>query len=109
MSTKVYCIAQFQAKPGRENELWQVLKALEPDTLREDGCLQYRLTHQIPNPFANGQSMPFVFNELWADMTAFERHCQRQQIQQFFATQCESKNGAAEKWNVCIYQDERDE
>lgn len=106
MSSKLYCIAQFQAKPDREDELWQALKALEPDTLREDGCLQYRLTRQVPNSFAEGQSMPFMFNEIWTDITAFENHCQREEIQKFFSSQCESPNGAAEKWNVCVYQDE---
>ena len=41
MSKKVYCIAQFQPKPGKEQALFQVLQGLEPNTLREDGCLQY--------------------------------------------------------------------
>ncbi|MGL5502560.1 MAG: putative quinol monooxygenase, partial [Aeromonas veronii] len=43
MSKKVYCIAQFLPKPGQEQALFQVLQALEPNTLREDGCLQYRV------------------------------------------------------------------
>ena len=38
MSKKVYCIAQFLPKPGQEQALFQVLQALEPNTLREDGC-----------------------------------------------------------------------
>lgn len=48
MSKKVYCIAQFLPKPGQEQALFQVLQALEPNTLREDGCQQYIVTRHIP-------------------------------------------------------------
>lgn len=106
MSKKVYCIAQFQPKAGREQELFSALQALEPNTLREDGCVQYIVTRQIPSSFAPGESFPIAFNEIWADMAAFEAHCQREEIQGFFAQHCEAKTGAAEKWNVCIYSDE---
>ncbi|PSW20153.1 antibiotic biosynthesis monooxygenase [Photobacterium sanctipauli] len=106
MSKKVYCIAQFQPKAGREKELFSVLQALEPNTLREDGCIQYTVTRHIPSPFAGGESFPIVFNEIWSDMAAFEAHCQRKEIQAFFKTHCEAETGAAEKWNVCVYSDE---
>ena len=56
MSKKVYCLAQFQPRPGKEQALFQVLQALEPNTLREDGCLQYVVTRHIPSPFADGTS-----------------------------------------------------
>ncbi|PSU36008.1 putative quinol monooxygenase [Photobacterium lutimaris] len=106
MSKKVYCIAQFLPKEGREQELFAVLQALEPNTLREDGCLQYIVTRQVKSPFAEGESFPIAFNEIWSDMAAFEAHCQRKEIQAFFAAHCEAESGAAEKWNVCIYSDE---
>jgi quinol monooxygenase YgiN len=106
MSKKVYCLAQFLPKPGKEAELFQVLQALEPNTLREDGCLQYRVTRQISSPFAPGHSFPLLFNEIWTDLAAFEAHCQRPQIQQFFARYCTAEDGLAADWNVCIYTDE---
>lgn len=106
MSKKVYCLAQFLPKPGKEAELFAVLQALEPNSQREDGCLQYLITRQIANPFAEGESYPLVFNEIWADRAAFEAHCQREEIQQFFATQCVAETGLVEKWNVCVYSDE---
>ncbi|KHT63860.1 antibiotic biosynthesis monooxygenase [Photobacterium gaetbulicola] len=106
MSKKVYCIAQFKPKAGREQELFAALQALEPNTLREDGCLQYIVTRQLKSAFAEGSSMPIAFNEIWSDISAFEAHCQRKEIQAFFATHCEAKSGAAEDWNVCIYTDE---
>ena len=106
MSSKVYCLAQFQPKPGKEAELFRVLQSLEPNTLREDGCLQYRVTRQIASPFAEGKSFPIVFNEIWADMTAFEAHCQRQEIVDFFQNFCLAEDGLAADWNVCVYSDE---
>ncbi|WKE64084.1 antibiotic biosynthesis monooxygenase [Gallaecimonas kandeliae] len=106
MSKKVYCIASFEPKPGKDKELFRVLQALEADTLREDGCLQYRLTRQIPSPFAEGSSKPLVFNEIWADMVSFEAHCQRRDIGAFFEAQCLSPDGLVASYNVCVYSDE---
>ncbi len=106
MSKKVYCLAQFQPKPGQHQALFEVLQALEPNTQREDGCLQYIVTRHVPSPFAEGDSYPIVFNEIWQDMAAFEAHCQRQQIQQFFDRQCVADDGLVEKWNVCVYSDQ---
>ena len=106
MSKKVYCIAQFQPKAGKATELFRVLQGLEPNTLREDGCLQYRVTRQISSDFAPGTGFPIVFNEIWADMAAFEAHCQRAEIQQFFQTYCLAEDGLAADWNVCVYSDE---
>ena len=106
MSSKVYCLAQFQPKPGKEAELYKVLQGLEPNTLREDGCIQYRVTRHIKSPFAEGSSFPIVFNEIWANMAAFEAHCQRQEIVDFFETYCLASDGLTADWNVCVYSDE---
>jgi len=106
MSQKVYCIAQFEPKAGKAAELFKVLQGLEPNTLREDGCIQYRVTRQIESPFAEGESFPIVFNEIWANMQAFEAHCQRDEITNFFQTYCVAEDGLAENWNVCVYSDE---
>lgn len=106
MSKKVYCIAQFLPKAGKETELFKVLQSLEANTLREDGCVQYRVTRQVPSPFAEGRSFPLVFNEVWADIASFEAHCQRDEIKEFFQTYCLAESGLAQDWNVCIYSDE---
>lgn len=106
MSKKVYCSAQFLPKPGQEKALFKVLQSLEPNTVREDGCIQYIVTRHIPSPFAEGKSFPIAFNEIWADMASFEAHCQRQEISEFFATYCQAEDGLAEDWNVCVYTDE---
>ena len=106
MSSKVYCVAQFLPKIGKDQALFNTLQNLEPNTLREDGCLSYRVTRQIKSGFAEGQSFPIVFHEIWANMAAFEAHCQRQEIVDFFSEVCLSKAGLAADWNVCVYSDE---
>lgn len=106
MSKKVYCVAQFQSKAGKADELFKVLQSLEPNTLREDGCLQYIVTRHIASPFAEGKSFAIAFNEIWADLPSFEAHCQRSEIKHFFETYCLAETGLAADWNVCIYSDE---
>ena len=106
MSKKVYCIAQFLPKPGKEQELFKVLQSLEPNSLREDGCLQYIVTRQVASPFAEGTSFPIAFNEIWQDMASFKAHCQREEITSFFQTYCQAEDGLAADWNVCVYTDE---
>jgi quinol monooxygenase YgiN len=106
MSKKVYCIAQFLPKAGQEQALFEVLQSLEPNSNREDGCLQYIVTRQIASPFAEGKSFPIAFNEIWADMASFEAHCQRKEITEFFEKYCAAEDGLAEDWNVCVYTDE---
>ncbi len=106
MSKTLYCIAQFTPKEGKFNLLFETLKALEPDTLREEGCLSYRVTKQIQNAFAEGISMPIVFNESWVSVEAFEKHCQRQGIVDFFEKECLAEDGLVETYNVTAYMDE---
>jgi len=106
MSEKIYCVAQFLPKEGREKELFDKLKALEPESHKEEGCIQYTITKHISNPFADGESYPLAFNEIWKNKEAFEEHCQREEIQNFFQSECLSEDGSALKWNVCTYTDE---
>ena len=106
MSQKIYCIAMFKPKAGKTEELFKVLQALEPNAQREDGCLQYLVTSHIENDFAPGTSFPIVFNEIWSNKAAFEAHCQRKEIVDFFQTQCVDENGLVEAHNVCVYSDQ---
>ncbi|MDO6452852.1 antibiotic biosynthesis monooxygenase [Neptunomonas phycophila] len=106
MSKKVYCTAQFQPKTGLEDEVFAKLQALEPNAHREDACILYTVTRHISSPFADGDSFPIVFHEIWADMESFEAHCQREEIKAFFAENCDAEHGPIIKWNVTIYSDE---
>jgi quinol monooxygenase YgiN len=106
MSKRIYCLAHFKPKAGKEDELFSVLQALEPNSQREEGCIQYIVTRHIENPFAQGESFPIVFNEIWKDKNAFEAHCARKEIVDFFERHCIDPTGLVEAYNVCVYSDE---
>ena len=106
MSKRIYCTAQFTPKEGEFEKLFNRLKSLEADTLREDGCINYRVTKRIQSPFADGSSMPIVFHETWIDNESFEQHCQRDEIVEFFNSECLSSDGLVSGYNVTVYSDE---
>ncbi|MCW8345051.1 antibiotic biosynthesis monooxygenase [Vibrio sp. ZSDZ65] len=106
MTSRVYVLAQFKPKAGKETELFNVLKALEPDSYREEGCIQYTLTRQISHPSATRNEYPIVFNEIWHNAEAWAAHGRRKQIQHFFQTQVQAKDGLVEDAMVTAYSDE---
>lgn len=106
MTTRVYVLAQFQPKEGKESELFEVLKALEPDAYREQGCIQYMLTRQIDHPSASRTDYPIVFNEIWQDADSWSAHGRRKQIQQFFETQVKADSGLVKDAIITAYTDE---
>ncbi|MGD8112570.1 putative quinol monooxygenase [Vibrio sp. NTOU-M3] len=106
MSRKVYVLAQFKAKPNKEEQLFEILKALEPDSVREDGCIQYVLTRQIDHPSATRTDYSIVFNEIWSDADSWAAHGRRKQIQHFFETQVQAESGLVADAIVTAYSDE---
>lgn len=106
MTTRVYVLAQFKPKAGQEAALFEILKALEPDSYREEGCIQYRLTRQISHPSATNNDYTIVFNEVWKDAEAWAAHGRRQQIKHFFESQVEAESGLVDDVIVTAYSDE---
>jgi len=100
----VYCIAEFKAKEGREQELFQALKALENKTHKEKGCIQYLVQRKIPNEYARGGHYGIIFNEIWETEEDFNNHNEAEHIQRFFQKECLSKDGSAECWNVNLFK-----
>lgn len=106
MTKRVYVFAQFKAKPGKETELFNVLKALEPDTHREEGCIRYKVTRQIDHEATTRNEYSIVFNEEWATAEDLAAHCRRQQIQQFFENKVVNPEGLVADAIVTAYSDE---
>ncbi len=100
----IYCTAEFKAKKGKEDELFQTLKALEIPTHKESGCIQYKVMKKLPNKFAEGVHHGILFNEIWESLEAFEEHCQMPYIVEFFEKECLNENGLVEKYNVNIFE-----
>lgn len=108
MSKKLYCIAEFAPKAGREQELFELLMSLEPLTLREDGCVRYRVTRQVKHQQAPTLSkFSIVFNEEWASVEAFEEHCKQPYIAGFFKKYVETPETAlTDDCNVRVFSDQ---
>lgn len=105
--TKVYCTAFFKAKEGREDELFNALQALEEETHKEKGCIQYRVMKCIENPFSEGEfgkEYNILFNEIWKTEEDFNNHNQSKHIGDFFQKECLDETGSAESWNVNLFQ-----
>lgn len=106
MLNKLYCIASFKAKDGKQQELLETLRALEPITKKEEGCIQYIVTKHYEHPNAMGKSYPIVFNEIFESKEAFEFHCNQPYIVDFFETHCVQEDGLVEDFNVSVYTDQ---
>ena len=61
-------IAEFHAKPGKEEELGGLLKALIEPTRKEPGCVQYDLH------IDNDKAGHFLFFENWTSMAHLQKH-----------------------------------
>jgi len=76
MSTKVITVtASFQAKPGEEKALCELLTALVEPTRKEDGCLEYDLHVSSDNP------AKFLFHENWVSKAHLDAHAASPQLQ----------------------------
>jgi quinol monooxygenase YgiN len=61
-------VATFEARPGREAELKQVLLGLIAPTRKEAGCLNYDLHTAADNP------AKFLFYENWTSRELLDTH-----------------------------------
>jgi quinol monooxygenase YgiN len=79
LPTHLTVVAEVSAKPGREEELKQLLLSIIDPVRREDGCIQYDL-HVNTNEPGN-----FVFYENWKDSEALQRHATSAHMSEFRA------------------------
>jgi len=78
MSKKLlYISAAFRARPGKETELRDALKALQGPTRAEPGCLTYDL-HQAPDNPAH-----LLMFETWESQDAINGHMRSRHVQDF--------------------------
>jgi quinol monooxygenase YgiN len=77
--SEVAVVAIFVAKPGKEEELRQVLEANVAPTREERGALQYDLHRDIEEP------RRFIFVERWESKDALDAHGKTAHIQRFRA------------------------
>lgn len=73
----VTVLFECKAKPGREEELRQVIEGLVTPTRSEAGCIWYEF-HTV-----EGQPGTFVAYEIWASQEALDAHVKTAPLQNF--------------------------
>ena len=68
MAASVHVVARFLAKPGKEDEVRDLLMALIAPSRRELGCYQYDLLRNTGDP------RDFCFVERWENDQAVDQH-----------------------------------
>lgn len=83
-------VAKLIAKPGKEEELLPMLKALLAPTRAEQGCINYDLhrSHEAPGTF--------IFTESWASKELWEAHMQSPHLVEFG----EKQGALTESWDL---------
>ena len=82
-------VAELTAKPGREEELRNLLTTIVGPVRAEEGCIQYDLHVSTKDPAA------FVFYENWKDADALKSHAGSAHMKEFGAKAMELLNGPA--------------
>ena len=68
-------IARITARPGREDEVRELLRGLVGPTRAEPGCIRYVLHHNLEDP------SDFTFIEEWTGEAALEEHLKTPHIE----------------------------
>jgi quinol monooxygenase YgiN len=72
-------VAEFHAKPGKEDELRKELLGLVEPTRGERGCVQYDLHEE------QGKPGHFLFYENWTSRAELDAHARSAHIERLFA------------------------
>lgn len=75
---EVTVTARSKAKPGREKDLENALRAVVPPTHQEEGCLRYAVHRSTDDPGA------FLIVEKWSSMEALQAHLATPHVQELF-------------------------
>jgi quinol monooxygenase YgiN len=71
-------VAEFQAKPGKEEELRRELLALVEPTRGEKGCVQYDVHEE------QGKPGHFLFYENWTSRAELDAHADSAHLKRLF-------------------------
>ena len=96
MSEPLTVIAHARAKPGKEAQAREILRALVAPTKLEEGCIDYDLHESVDDPVL------FVFFENWTSAAALDAHSRSPHIAHFRSICAESlvEPPVISKWKI---------
>jgi quinol monooxygenase YgiN len=74
---EIICVAEFKAKPGKEDRLVESIQNLIPATRREPGNIRYEMHQAIDDP------RTITLIEKYASREAFDEHCSTPYLKEF--------------------------
>ncbi len=89
----LHVFARAKSKPGHEDELREVLRALARDSRQEPGVLLYEL-------FETNERGEFLFREQYVDEAAFEAHKRSRHIRRTVVQATPLLDGNMSLWVV---------
>ena len=70
-------VGRVRCSPEQRDDLVALMRQMQDDSRREDGCLRYGFFAAVEDPLS------FVAVEEWADRAALDRHCAQPHLQEF--------------------------
>lgn len=108
MLNHVFVVSEWLAKPGYDQELYNLLKALSDTTKkREKGCLRANATRQIIHPGSPGKSKyNIIALQEYENLAAFDIHCASDYVTDFFKTYIDNPTGIVADWTCRLFTEE---
>ena len=103
MTDTLHLIALFTAKPGKTDELRELLEGLIEPTRAEPGCLDYRLMADREN------RRRLVFIEEWKDEASLQAHFETPHLKNALAKFPDLLDGALELRRLSLVGEGNDE
>ncbi len=91
----VNMVAICKGRSDSRSEMLAIMRAFVEETVKEDGCLEYRLHNSVDDPDV------FVFFETWRDQTAVDRHFARPEIRELIAKLEHVLASPADMYRMC--------
>lgn len=108
MPNHVFVVSEWLAKENCELELREQFKKLLNHSLEnESGCISARVTQQVEHPGSPTKSKyTIVLLQEYADIKAFDVHCQSEYVNDFFKKCIENKETAiVEDWQCRLFSE----
>ena len=109
MNKQVHVVSEWLPKKGHEQELWDTFKIFAKECLeKEEGCITYRVTKQIPHPGSPGKTkFTIVLMETFKNLKAFDEHCEAEHTVNAFNTFINLGPGCiVEDWRCRLFSED---
>lgn len=101
----VFVISEWLPKKNCDQELWKQLEDIMALTAKEAGCISARAMRQRIHPASPGISKyTIVLFQEYADLQAFDIHCTKDYVRNFFHQYVENEDLAlVEEWTCRLF------